>query len=224
MDKVEIVAKTVIEKFSKIDGVRACYIFGSFINGTFNSSRSDIDIMLFFDDVIDSTTVIDRVVHAKSQIDFKTDVSIVFMSEFKIRKHIYRETFFLWIVKQSKLIFGDDILTEIKKTEFNYDMLYRRIVDLAQSSRSVLINSKEDSFWVSKYQRWLKIFCLEMLYHLENKYICDFKIASKELISEFPELDYIHLLDNAEIKIADVSLVAERLKSFIEYRYINGNA
>ena len=142
------------------------------------------------------------------------------MDEFIRRWHIYRPpTYFYWIKSRSIFLWGTDYIKDVKKSEITAESLFRRAIDLAQSSRSVYLNNKDDSFWESKYKRWVSTLVCEINY-FDDKLEFDFKICAPRMANKYPEINNILDLLQDKPSMEIITGVAESLVCFIRKKYL----
>jgi len=223
-NNTELFLKAIVREFKDIKTIISLYVYGSVLTKDFNPKRSDIDLLFIVKDIQDPELFINETKGKLKQFhDFKLDANIVFLSEFKKRWHIYRPpSYFIGIKYRSKLIYGKDLIKQVKDSEMTIDLVYKRIVDLAQSSRGIYLNSKEAKFWKKKYIRWLKIAVLEVLF-LADDLDLNFQSGLKKIKLIYPELFFLDILNKNKISMKEVNKVAEKLRLFILNRYIQIN-
>ena len=162
---VKIISEILKKKFKKLPAISSAYIYGSVLTNNF-SQTSDIDVLFIVDNINNPNELLKEIKLIRNTVkDFKLDINVVFMDEFIRRWHIYRPlTHFYWIKPRSIFLWGADYIKDVKESEITAESLFRRAVDLAQSSRSVYLNNKDDSFWGMKYKRWVSTLVCEINY------------------------------------------------------------
>lgn len=220
MERIEQIAGTIKGAFGGFKEIRAAYLYGSMLTDRF-SEQSDIDVLFIVDDVDDRPSLLRTVKAAISGVrGLKLDVNVVFLNEFARRWHVYRPpTYFLGIKFRSKLLWGDDLLKGVKEGEITADDIYKRLVDLAQSSRAIYLNGKDPAFWETKYVKWLRISALEALYLL-GAFELDFKAGEPLLCVKAPELALIKSLHELKLPMSRISEIAETLAGFVYKKFI----
>lgn len=168
-DTVKIISKILKNKFEKLPAISSAYIYGSVLTNNF-SRMSDIDVLFIIDNIDNPNKLLKEIKLIRNTVkDYKLDINVVFMDEFIRRWHIYRPpTYFYWIKSRSVFLWGTDYIKDVKESEITAESLFRRAIDLAQSSRSVYLNNKDDSFWESKYKRWVSTLICEINF-LDNE-------------------------------------------------------
>jgi len=221
MKDTKLFLKSVVKEFKEIKEIISLYVYGSVLTKNFNPKRSDIDLLFIVKDIQNPESFINETKSKLKQFhDFKLDANIVFLSEFKKRWHIYRPpSYFIGIKHRSRLIYGKDLIKQVKDSEMTVDLVYKRIVDLAQSSRGIYLNSKEARFWKKKYVRWLKIAVLEILFLVDGLDL-DFQSGLRKIKLIHPELFFLDILNKNKISMKEVNKIAEKLRLFILNRYI----
>jgi len=206
---------------SKYEEIECAYIYGSFLTERYNSAKSDIDILLIVKDSDKPESFIRKIKNEIKDLNhINPDVNVVFYSEFKRRWHVYRPpTYFLGVKLESILVFGKDLLSEVMDTEIKSEAIFRRAVDLAQSSRGIYLNSKNIDFWKTKYIKWLRVLVLEILY-LEGTFDLSFKSGLKKLIKIDGSLEYLNALLYDEMSMGEISSISEKLRNHIYSRFI----
>ena len=217
IEKVSLILKNKYEKFPSIISV---YIYGSLLTNNF-SKTSDIDILFIINNLDNPNKILKEIKTIRSKVkDFKLDINVVFLDEFIRRWHIYRPpTYFYWIKSRNLLLWGEDLIENVKQSEITAESLFRRAVDLAQSSRSVYLNGKNDLFWENKYKRWVSTLVCEINY-LDDKLEFDFSLCSKRLIKKYPRLKNIKLLFKNKPSMEEISKVIEDLVCFLRKKFL----
>lgn len=216
--QVDIVVKSLRERKE----IAAAYLYGSILSKKFIRNKSDVDVLLIVSDVEYPSRLIDDIKQRVKVIgrNIKLDVNIVFMTEFINRWHIYRPpTYFIGIKHRHKLLWGQDLLADIDDREVTPDLVYKRLVDLAQSSRGIYVNNKEPKFWVKKYASWLKIAALEVLF-LTGEFDLSFVSGFKKLKNKYHNLEFLNILNKTRLTIKDINYVAENLCLFVYNNWI----
>lgn len=216
---IEKIAEILKIKFKPLTGISSAYIYGSALTNKF-SSASDIDVLFIVDNVDDPNTLLHKIKTTRDSVEnYKLDINVVFMDEFVRRWHIYRPpTYFYWIKARNKFLWGVDHIQSIKESEITAESLYRRAVDLAQSSRSVYLNNKDDAFWEAKYKRWLITLICEINY-LDDELDFDLVSCINKLSSKYLELTGIANLLQNQVTMKIISEAAESLVLFIRQRF-----
>ena len=219
--KAKLFLRSVVREFKDIKTIISLYVYGSVLTKDFNQKRSDIDLLFIVKDIQNPKSFIDEIKSKLKQFhDFKLDANIVFLSEFKERWHIYRPpSYFIGIKHRSKLIYGKDLIKQVKDNEMTVDLVYKRIVDLAQSSRGIYLNNKEVRFWKKKYIKWLKIAVLEFLFLIDDLDL-NFQSGLKKIKLIYPELFFLDILNKDKISMKEINDVTEKLRLFILNKYI----
>lgn len=214
------VSEILKDKFKNLSPIFSAYIYGSILTDKFLKT-SDIDILFVIDNVANPNKLLKEIKAKRSAIkDYKLDINVVFIDEFIKRWHIYRPpTYFYWIKSRSLFLWGTDYIKEVKESEITAESLFRRAVDLAQSSRSVYINNKDASFWESKYKRWIRTLICEVNY-FDDKLEFDYKICIKRLAKKYPEIKNIMDLLRDSPSMEEISGVAENLVCFIRQKFL----
>ena len=212
----------VIASLKKQKEIISAYLYGSILSDHFDLKKSDVDILLIVRDLDSPNVFIDKihkVIDANSQ-KIKLDINLVFMSEFISRWHIYRPpSYFIGIKYRNKLLWGKDLLTEIGDEEVTPEMVYKRIVDLAQSSRGIYLNSKEPKFWISKYTNWLKVAALEVLF-LTGEFDLSFTSGLEKIKKEYLDVNFLDQLNKNELTLKELNHVAENLRLLVYNNFI----
>lgn len=212
----------IIRSLHKHKEIISAYLYGSILTGRFNVEKSDIDILLIVNDNNSPSHFIDEIKEDINNNHYKIrlDINIVFLSEFINRWHIYRPpSYFLGIKYKSELIWGEDLLKDVNDNEVTPESVYKRIVDLAQSSRGIYVNSKEQDFWTKKYIGWLKIASLEVLF-LSGEFDLNFSSGFEKLKNKYKNIDFLEHLNNADISIRELNYVAESLRTLVYNNFI----
>jgi predicted nucleotidyltransferase len=212
----------VIIRLKRHKEIVSAYLYGSILSDRFNPKKSDVDILLIVGDTNSPNIFIDKIrefVSANSQ-NIKLDINLVFMSEFLNRWHIYRPpSYFIGIKHRNKLLWGEDLLTDIKDEEVTSEVIYKRIVDLAQSSRGIYLNGKEPEFWISKYTSWLKVATLEVLF-LTGEFDLFFTSGVEKLKNKYSNIDFLDHLTDGKLTIKELNHIAENLRILIYDNFI----
>jgi len=218
------IVKEIKNLFSLVNEIESLYIYGSFLRKDYDAKKSDVDILIILKDSNKDNDVIEEIKKKCNGIkSFKYDVNIVFKSEFKYRFHIYRPpTYYLGIKLSNKLLIGKDLLQSFNKDEVSAKFIYKRAVDLAQSSRSIYINSKNPSFWERKYIKWLRVLTLEVLY-LHGYFELNFKKGLKKLQKIDPKFIFLDSLLKNRLSIHEINFICERLKTYLYLNFILRN-
>jgi len=224
MENKEEVFERIQKEFEPFGEIKSAYIYGSILGDKFLPGKSDIDLLLFVDDTDKPTDFLDRIRKVSFSLkDINVDTNVVFLSEFKKRWHIYRPvTYFIGIKLKSKLLFGIDLLEGVDEKEITGEMIYKRAVDLAQSSRGIYLNSKNPEFWEKKYMKWLQVLALEVLY-LHGQFDLSFKSGLEKLTKIDPKLSVLKALLNDSADMASINRVAEFLRGYIYQNFILRN-
>jgi predicted nucleotidyltransferase len=216
----EDLKKQIINNFSEFKEIRSAYIYGSSISDRFDPKKSDVDILFICDDLENPKKFFNKIIRKKNKISTRLDINIVFYQEFLKRWHIYRPpTYFIGIKNAHQFLWGKNLILSVKESDFRPKDLYKRITDLAQGSRGVYINGKNDSFWIKKYKGWLKIFVLEILY-MQGIFNLDFSAGLSYFLKINPELIIIKNLSKKDINIRQVNDIAETLKVYVYNNFI----
>lgn len=215
------IVESIRRALSKYEEIESAYLYGSFLTDRYNPSKSDIDLLLIVKESDKPELFIKKIKNEIQDLNhIKLDVNVVFYSEFKRRWHIYRPpTYFLGVKLESILVFGKDLLSEVMNTEIKSEAIYKRAVDLAQSSRGIYLNSKDIDFWRTKYVRWLRVLALEILY-LEGTFDLSFKSGLKKLINIDGSLEYLNALLDDKISMGEISSISEKLRNYINLKFI----
>ena len=217
---LEYLKKQIIKNYSGFKEIKSAYIYGSSLSNRFDSKRSDIDILFICDDSKNPKKLFSKIIKAKKRINAKLDINIVFYQEFLNRWHIYRPpTYFIGIRIANELLWGDDLISIVKNTDFSPKDLYKRITDLAQGIRGVYINEKNDNFWIEKYRSWLKVFLLEVLF-MQGNFDLNFKTGLSSFLKMNPELKIVRSLLKNKIDIKQLNCISEILRVYIYNNYI----
>ncbi len=197
--------------FKRFRAIQAAYLFGSILTDAF-TKNSDVDVLFIISNVSDRNNFLKEIRHARSKIrTFKLDINIVFDSEFEKRWHIYRPpTFYMWIKQKNILLWGRDRLQAFNKEEVTSESIYRRAVDLAQSSRSIYLNDKNAKFWEEKYVKWLRELTREILYVMGRRE-ANLDICASEIAKIAPRLRQVSLLKRSKLSIKRISEISEAL-------------
>ncbi|MBA3047584.1 nucleotidyltransferase domain-containing protein [Patescibacteria group bacterium] len=219
-DTVKIISKILKNKFEKLPAISSAYIYGSVLTNNF-SRMSDIDVLFIIDNIDNPNKLLKEIKLIRNTVkDYKLDINVVFMDEFIRRWHIYRPpTYFYWIKSRSVFLWGTDYIKDVKESEITAESLFRRAIDLAQSSRSVYLNNKDDSFWESKYKRWVSTLICEINF-LDNELEFDFKICAPKMAKKYPEIKNILNLLQDNPSMEKITGVAENLVCFIRQNYL----
>ena len=217
VNKVSEILKGKFEKFSPI---LSAYLYGSILTDHF-SKTSDIDVLFIVGNISNPNKLLKEIKTIRGMVkDFKLDINVVFMDEFIRRWHIYRPpTYFYWIKSRNKLLWGEDRIKNVKESEITAESLFRRAVDLAQSSRSVYLNNKDASFWEAKYKRWISTLICEINY-FDDKLEFDFKLCARRLAKKYPEIKNITVLFQEKPSMEKISGLAENLVCFIRQKFL----
>jgi len=184
------------------------------------SNSSDIDVLFIINNIEEPNKLLKKIKSLRATIkDYKLDINVVFMDEFNNRWHIYRPpTYFYWIKSRSIFLWGKDYIKEVKESEITAETLFRRAVDLAQSSRSVYLNNKDASFWEAKYKRWIRTLICEINY-FDDKLEFDYILCVRRLAKKYPEIKNITNLLQDNPSMEEISEVAENLVCFIRQNF-----
>ncbi len=218
---VKTASKILSKKFKDCPFIISAYIYGSVLTKNF-SQNSDIDVLFIVEDTYEPNIILEKIKEIRDTItDFKLDLNIVFLEEFKKRWHIYRPpTYFYWIKQRNKLIWGkQNLIKEIRADEITAESLLKRAVDLAQSSRSVYLNNKEADFWVNKYKRWIRTLICE-IHYLDNKLETDYKKCVKNIVKKYPKYNMLKIVMEDNITMKQITSVAEELIYLIRKNFI----
>jgi len=215
----EEIVKEITDKFLQISEIISLYLYGSVLTLHFVPKKSDIDILIISKDVTNPFKFIEKIKKISQGVNLKLDVNVVFYSEFKERWHIYRPpSYFLGIKYRSVLLFGEDLLCRINDKEVSYRKVYKRVVDLAQSSRSIYLNDKNCSFWEEKYFSWLRIAILEVLF-LMGEFELSFDKGIKKILRKDKKLNFVEVMTRKKISMKEFCFVAENLRIFLLSRF-----
>lgn len=209
---IKRVTKIIKDNFNKFKPIQTAYIYGSVLTDAFHKG-SDIDVLFIVKDVADRKKFLRSIKIVRDKVkEFKLDINIVFLSEFRHLWHIFRPpTFFIWVKQRNILLWGEDCLRGIKENKITAKAIYKRAVDLAQGCRAVYINSKDVTFWETKYSRWLRELQYGILY-LHGDIELDSKLCGKKLCKAFPELKQVVLMSpKKRLPIKILSEIAETL-------------
>lgn len=217
---IKKVSEILKDKFEKFPSILSAYIYGSVLTDNF-SKTSDIDVLFIVDNLDNPSGLLKEIKTTRDTVkDFKLDINVVFMDEFIKRWHIYRPpTYFYWIKSRNAFLWGTDQIKNVKESEITAESLFRRAVDLAQSSRSVFLNNKDDSFWEAKYKRWVSTLVCEINY-FDDKLDFDFKTCALRLSNRYPEIKNITFLFKEKPSMEEISEVAEDLVCFIRKKFL----
>lgn len=217
IEKVSLILKN---KYKKFPSIISAYIYGSLLTVNF-SKTSDIDILFIVNNLENPNKLLKEIKNIRNKIkDFKLDINVVFLDEFTRRWHIYRPpTYFYWIKSRNFLLWGKDLIKNVDESEITAESLFRRAVDLAQSSRSVYLNAKDDSFWENKYKRWVSTLICEINY-LDDELEFNFILCAKRLIKKYPSLKNIKILFKGQPTMEEISKVAEDLVCFLRKNFL----
>lgn len=217
---IKKVSLILTSKYKKFPAIISAYIYGSSLTANF-SKTSDIDVLFIVKNLDNPNKFLKEIKSIRNKIkDFKLDINVVFLDEFARRWHIYRPpTYFYWIKSRSLLLWGKDLIKNVHESEITAESLFRRAVDLAQSSRSVYLNGKDDSFWENKYKRWVSTLICEINY-LDDELEFDFNLCSKRLIKNYPYLKNINILSRDKLTMEGISRVAEDLVCFLRKKFL----
>ncbi len=206
---IQKVTKVLRDKYKKFKSIQSAYIYGSLLTNNFHK-KSDIDVLFIVEDVKDRCEFLEKVKAVRATVkNFKLDINIVFLSEFRHLWHIFRPpTFFIWIKQRNILLWGVDSLSDLKEEEITVMTIYKRAVDLAQGCRAVYLNNKDVTFWETKYTRWLRELQYGILY-LYGDVELDSRLCSKKLSTAFPEVKRAQLLSKKRLPIKSLSEIAE---------------
>ncbi|MFH1662074.1 MAG: hypothetical protein ABIA02_03185 [Candidatus Falkowbacteria bacterium] len=116
-------------------------------------------------------------------------------------------------------MWGDDQIRNVKESEITAESLFRRAVDLAQSSRSVYLNNKDSSFWEPKYKIWISTLICEINY-LDDKLEFDLKPCIRRLAKKYPEIKNISIILQEKLSMEQITSVAENLVCFIRQKFL----
>jgi len=211
----------IIKVFEGNKNIISIYLYGSILSNKFKPSKSDVDLLIIVDDSSKPFVFIKNIKKLFNSFkNIKFDVNIVFLSEFKKRWHIYRPpSYFIGIKYKSKLLLGKDVLRGVKDSELSKDKVYKRIVDLSQSSRGIYINSKESDFWASKYVGWLKMVVLEILF-LTGEFELDFSTGLRKIKRKYRDLNFLDKLNKNKLNMRDINEIAEEIRVFFYKNFI----
>ena len=218
-ETVKIISEILKDKFKKLPAIFSAYIYGSVLTNNF-SQTSDIDVLFVVDNIDNPNELLKEIKAIRGTVkNFKLDINVVFMDEFIRRWHIYRPpTYFYWIKSRSMFLWGTDYKKDVKESEITAESLFRRAVDLAQSSRSVYLNNKDDSFWESKYKRWVSTLVCEINY-FDDELEFDFEICAPWMANKYPEIKNMLGLLQDKPSMETITGVAESLVCFIRKKY-----
>lgn len=221
---IQNVRDILIARFKKFESIQSVYLYGSILTNKFHE-KSDIDILFIVEDIKDRSEFLRKIKAVRAKIDnVKLDINIVFASEFRHLWHIFRPpTFFVWIKQRHTLLWGEDLLQNIKEKEITAQKMYKRSVDLAQGCRAVYLNDKDVAFWEIRYSRWLRELQYGLLY-LHGEIELDPRTCGEKLCDAFPEVRKARLLstkDQLPIKI--LSDIAETFVRCIEIHFIKNS-
>ena len=218
--------RLVLEKikrvFRKNKDILSLYVYGSILTKYYKPLTSDIDILIIVKDTTNPTHTITTIKKASNNLaDIRLDTNVVFYSEFIRRWHIYRPpTYYLGIKMANILLIGEDLLKQVQNKEITGEIIFKRATDLAQSSRSIYVNNKNDSFWESKYIKWLRVLSLEVLY-LYGKFDLNFDTGIKKLISVNPSFTYLRQLKKKRLSIKEINNISEKIRNYILLNFID---
>jgi len=221
MKDTKLFLKSIVKEFEEIKEIISLYIYGSVLTKDFDPKKSDIDLLFIVKDIQNPELFINKIKDKLRKFqNFKPDANIVFLSEFKKRWHIYRPpSYFIGIKYKNKLIYGKDLIQQVRDDEITADLVYKRIIDLAQSSRSIYLNNKEVEFWKKKYIKWLKVAVLEILF-LSDVFDMNFQSGLKKIKSIYPELSFLDALNKDNISMKKINEITEKLRVFVFNKYI----
>lgn len=217
-DKIYEIIKNNFIKHKEIISV---YVYGSILTDRYIPGKSDVDILIITNDLNRPDIFLKKIrENVNSLKSIKTDINIVFLSEFKKRMHIYRPPTYFWGIKnEGELIFGKDLLSQVHESEITPKLIYKRAIDLAQGARGVYINSKDSDFWRKKYVKWLRVLALEVLY-LHGIFDLYFESGLVKLIKINKSFEYLEHLLKKRLPMNTISNISERLKTYIFANFI----
>jgi len=204
--------KQIRKHYSFLKLIKSAYIYGSVLSDRFREGKSDVDVLFICKDCNDPSNFLRKIKTLNKTIKIKMDVNVVFYGEFIKRWHIYRPpTYYIGIKLANELLWGEDLIKRVRIDEVKPIDVYKRVVDLAQGIRGVYLNGKKEDFWIEKYHGWLKISILEILF-LHGKFDLNFESGFAALVKKYPSLESCGILRNKSVSIADLSMVAEKLR------------
>lgn len=166
------------------------YIYGSVLRDDFDPRLSDIDLLIVVKDARDGSSTL-FVNALPSEFRQKADVSILTDLEVSRRLHPGWSAQYFFNVKSSGICFhGLPVLEDIDKSVLSMEQVAKRVTNLAQRSRFVLLNPRkhhETAFWLAKYQYWVPL-CLMELLAIHG--IAEFRVrrAHDRFLQEFPHI------------------------------------
>ncbi|MFA5126544.1 MAG: nucleotidyltransferase domain-containing protein [Patescibacteria group bacterium] len=192
--------------------IKSAYIYGSVLSDRFREGKSDIDVLFICKDIEEPHHFLKKIKIKARKINTKTDINVVFYSEFIRRWHIYRPpTYFIGIKLVNELLWGEDVIRNVNIKDAKPIDIYKRIVDLSQGIRGVYINNKNDDFWREKYRSWLKVALLEVLF-LYGDFDLNFKSGLINILKKCPELKPAKALQKKNLSIEKLNEIAELLR------------
>lgn len=217
---LENISNKIKGVFIEEKNIISLYIYGSILTKYFKKEKSDIDILIISKDLKNPSAFLARIKKKGAKIKQKLDINVVFLSEFKKRWHIYRPpTYFLGIKYQHRLIFGKNLIASVKKNEITPQQIYKRVVDLAQGARGVYLNNKNPNFWLNKYNKWLRVAVLEILF-LTGEFDLSFASGIAKLTKKYKKLKILKRLEKTNLDMNEISKLAENLRVFVVNNFI----
>ena len=213
----EIIITQITNLLKEDKTIISSYVYGSILTNNFNPAKSDVDILIIAKDRARPFVFLKKIKTITSCFKkVKIDTNVVFLSEFKMRKHVYRPpSYFIGIKHRSKLLFGKDLIKSVKDNELTYHSLYNRLIDLAQSSRAIYVNDKDPKFWSRKYINWLRMVVLEILF-LGGELDLIFSSGLRKIKKKYKNLTYLDNLKSDNLSMSEISKIAENLRVFIK--------
>jgi predicted nucleotidyltransferase len=211
----------IVDLLKQEKAIISIYLYGSILTNNFKPLKSDIDILIIVKDQNKPFIFLKKIKTLTNSIKrIKIDTNIVFLSEFKMRRHIYRPpSYFIGIKYRSQLLFGKDLIKTVQDNELTYDAIHKRLIDLAQSSRAVYINNKDQMFWSRKYVGWLRMVVLEILF-LSGDLDLVFSSGLQKIKKKHKSLTFLDNLKNDDLGIAKINEIAEKLRVFVKKKII----
>ncbi|MBZ5662139.1 MAG: nucleotidyltransferase domain-containing protein [Acidobacteriia bacterium] len=161
----ELVARVRCE-CARSSEVIAAYVYGSVLREDFVPGQSDIDVLLVVQD-LRATPPINHIRQLATRELYNLDLTILTRSELEARIHPgWSRHYFLNVRNSGVCVHGTDILRDVSLDELSFAEAFRRLVQMTQRTRFVLVNERkehETSFWLRKYQYWIPLCLMELL-------------------------------------------------------------
>lgn len=170
----------IVRRQNLIDGVRAVllevsssdprivasYLYGSSLRTDFRIGQSDIDILVVVTDGADARGFGQISAAIRAQIP-NAEVTVLRVAEIEAGIHPgWSRHFFLNVARSGVHLQGPDCLSVVTAEPPRFDEAYRRLVQLCQRARLVVLNpakAHEAAFWLRKYQHWIPLCLMELL-------------------------------------------------------------